>query len=179
MHLLQATIGPYTVPKPRGWSPVEQSKRTSWNGLGNMASTEAMQLFVKILEEEDPGWYSRASNYVSEPVLEPVVNVEMNHTEKVDPVVENGVCTTEPKIASTENGILSETQDKDAASDGLGSVAVYDQWIVPPTSGQRPRARYEHGAAIIQDKMYVYGGNHNGRYLNDLHVLDLRNWAWS
>ncbi|KAI6684909.1 hypothetical protein NL676_030822 [Syzygium grande] len=175
----QATIGPCTVSKPRGWSPVEQSKWTSWNGLGNMASTEAMRLFVKILEEEDPGWYSRASNYVSEPVSEPVVNVEMNHTEKVDPVVENGVYTTDPKITSTENGIPSETQDKDTASDGLGSVAVYDQWIVPLTSGQRPRARYEHGAAIIQDKMYVYGGNHNGRYLNDLHVLDLRSWAWS
>ncbi|KAI6684911.1 hypothetical protein NL676_030824 [Syzygium grande] len=77
----------------------------------------------------------------------------LQHTEKVNPVVENGVYATKPKIASTENGILSETQDKDAASDGLGSVAVYDQWIVPPTSGQCPRARYE--------------------------VLDLRCWAWS
>ncbi|CAA3017613.1 acyl- -binding domain-containing 4 [Olea europaea subsp. europaea] len=31
-----------------------------------MASTEAMSLFVKILEEEDPGWYSGASHFVSE-----------------------------------------------------------------------------------------------------------------
>lgn len=31
----------------------------------------------------------------------------------------------------------------------------------------------QHGAAVIQDKMYVYGGNHNGRYLNDLHVSKL------
>jgi len=22
----------------------------------------------------------------------------------------------------------------------------------------------------VQDKLYIYGGNHNGRYLNDLHV---------
>ena len=28
----------------------------------------------------------------------------------------------------------------------------------------------QHGAAVVQDKLYVYGGNHNGRYLNDLHV---------
>lgn len=31
----------------------------------------------------------------------------------------------------------------------------------------------QHGAAVIQDKMYVYGGNHNGRYLGDLHVSNI------
>ncbi|EXB95531.1 Acyl-CoA-binding domain-containing protein 4 [Morus notabilis] len=38
---------------------------------------------------------------------------------------------------------------------------------------------FQHGAAIVQDKMYIYGGNHNGRYLNDLPVLDFRTWSWS
>lgn len=28
----------------------------------------------------------------------------------------------------------------------------------------------QHGAALIQEKMYIFGGNHNGRYLNDLQV---------
>ncbi|ESR46632.1 hypothetical protein CICLE_v100005042mg, partial [Citrus x clementina] len=46
----QATVGPCNVPKPSSWSPVEQSKWKSWQGLGNMATTEAMRLFVKILE---------------------------------------------------------------------------------------------------------------------------------
>ncbi|XP_047322611.1 acyl-CoA-binding domain-containing protein 4-like isoform X2 [Impatiens glandulifera] len=27
--------------------------------------------------------------------------------------------------------------------------------------------------------MYIFGGNHNGRYLSDLQVLDLRTWNWS
>ncbi|MFS7948325.1 putative kelch-type beta propeller [Helianthus anomalus] len=27
--------------------------------------------------------------------------------------------------------------------------------------------------------MYIFGGNHNGRYLNDHQTLDLRNWTWS
>ncbi|PKA54913.1 Acyl-CoA-binding domain-containing protein 5 [Apostasia shenzhenica] len=45
-----ATVGPCIVPKPSAWNPVEHSKWTSWHGLGNMASTEAMRLFVKILE---------------------------------------------------------------------------------------------------------------------------------
>lgn len=100
------------------------------------------------------------------------------------------------KTISAENGSPVEAQDKDVVSEGLGSVVLYDEWIAPPISGQLPKARYEvlacpvfiiftllipifilrnvsisqHGAAVVQDKMYIYGGNHNGRYLNDLHV---------
>ncbi|KAL0364804.1 UNVERIFIED_CONTAM: Acyl-CoA-binding domain-containing protein 4 [Sesamum angustifolium] len=131
----QASVGPCNIPKPRGWSPIEQSKWTSWNGLGNMASTEAMRLFVKILEEEDPGWYSRASNHVAEPV----VHVEMNHNPEVVAVSENGNILPETKTVPIENGNLSETQDKDVVSEGLGVVNVYDQWVSPPVSGTRPK----------------------------------------
>ncbi|PKI51515.1 hypothetical protein CRG98_028075, partial [Punica granatum] len=159
-----ATKGPCNVPKPRGWSPVEQSKWTSWHGLGNMASAEAMRLFVKILEEEDPSWFSRASA-----IADPVVDVDTNHTFKSEPVIENGESDAQTKIVSSENGILNETQDKDVVSEGLSSIAVYDQWVAPSVQGPRPKARYEHGAAVIRDKMYVYAGNHNGRYLNDMH----------
>ncbi|KAM7481517.1 hypothetical protein LguiB_006100 [Lonicera macranthoides] len=194
----QATVGPCKLPKPRGWSPIEQSKWTSWlyqsfeapvtvevlmkyfvpqpfwNGLGNMASTEAMRLFVKLLEEEDPGWYSRASNFVAEPVHD----VEVNHIPKVELVNENGNTVPETKTIPTENGNI--TEDKDVVVEtGIGSIEVYDQWVAPPVSGPRPKARYEHGAAVIDDKMYVFGGNHNGRYLSDLQVLDLRSWTWS
>ncbi|XVF57493.1 hypothetical protein PTKIN_Ptkin06aG0209600 [Pterospermum kingtungense] len=171
----QAIVGPCTVPKPSSWSPVEQSKWKSWQQLGNMASTEAMRLFVKILEEEEPGWYSRASNSVSEPVID----VQMNHNSNVEPITTNGNSFAETKTISAENGSLMETQDKDVVSEGLGLVVVYDQWISPPITGQRPKARYEHGAAVVHDKMYIYGGNNNGRYLSDLHVLDLRSWTWS
>ncbi|KAL3814677.1 hypothetical protein ACJIZ3_015945 [Penstemon smallii] len=141
-----------------------------------MASIEAMRLFVKILEEEDPGWYSRVSNFVAEPVLD----VEMNHNPKIIAVSENGNISTETKTIPTENGKLVETQDKDVVSEeGVGIVSVYDQWVEPPISGVRPKARYEHGAAVIDDKMYIFGGNHNGRYLNDLQVLNMRSWTWS
>lgn len=170
----QATVGPCNIPKPRSWNPVEQNKWTSWHGLGNMASTEAMRLFVKILEEEDPAWYSRVPEFV----IEPVVDVEMNNP-KPQSQIPNGITYPETKTISTENGSVLETQDKDVVLEGLGSVGVYDQWVAPSVSGQRPKSRYEHGAAIIQDKMYIYGGNHNGRYLNDLQVLDLRSLTWS
>ncbi|XP_031103395.1 acyl-CoA-binding domain-containing protein 4-like [Ipomoea triloba] len=172
----QATIGPCKIPKPRAWSPVEQSKWSSWNGLGNMASAEAMRLFVKILEEEDPGWYSRASNFVKEPVED----VEINHNPNVEPVGNgNGNTFPETKTVPAENGNMSETQDKDVVSEGSSAVSVYDQWVAPLVSGPRPKPRYEHGAAVIDDKMYIFGGNHNGRYLSDLQALDLKSWTWS
>ncbi|KAK1440483.1 hypothetical protein QVD17_06310 [Tagetes erecta] len=168
----QATVGPCSVPKPRAWSPVEQSKWTSWNGLGNMASIEAMRLFVKILEEEDPGWYSRASNFISDPV----VDVEMNHNSTEELPTKNEITLPEMKTIPTENG---NSVDKDVMVEGVGSVSVYDQWVAPSVSGLRPKPRYEHAAAVVDDKMYIFGGNHNGRYLNDLQTLDLRSWTWS
>ncbi|KAL4202697.1 hypothetical protein AMTRI_Chr02g264920 [Amborella trichopoda] len=179
----QATVGPCTIPKPRGWNPVENSKWSSWHGLGTMASTEAMRLFVKILEEEDPAWYSR----VPEHVVEPVVDVQTNtaplesvlQTTSSKSITPNGDSFPESKAASVENGSHSETQDKDVVLEGLGSVGIYDQWVSPSVSGQRPKPRYEHGAAIVQDEMYIFGGNHNGRYLNDLQVLDLKTLMWS
>ncbi|GJU28192.1 acyl-CoA-binding domain-containing protein 4-like protein isoform X1 [Tanacetum coccineum] len=175
----QATVGPCTVPKPRGWSPVEQGKWTSWNGLGNMASIEAMRLFVKILEEEDPGWYSRVSNFTSDPVVDVEMNVMLPHNHKTELATKSEITMPEMKTIPTENGNTAETQDKDVMVEEIGSVSVYDQWVGPPVSGQRPKPRYEHAAAVVDDKMYVFGGNHNGRYLNDLQRLDLRNWTWS
>ncbi|XP_047341084.1 acyl-CoA-binding domain-containing protein 4-like [Impatiens glandulifera] len=171
----QATVGPCNIPKPRGWSPVEQGKWTSWNGLGNMSTMEAMRLFVKILEEEDPGWYSRVSNFIADTVED----VEVNQTKVVEPVTENGNAFHEIKSIPSENGSIVETQDKDVLLEGLGFVGVYDQWVTPEVLGQRPKARYEHGAAVVDDKMYIFGGNHNGRYLSDLQVWDLRTWNWS
>ncbi|KAJ6876765.1 acyl-CoA-binding domain-containing protein 4 [Populus alba x Populus x berolinensis] len=159
----QATVGPCNVPKPSSWKAVEQSKWKSWQGLGNMASTEAMRLFVKILEEDDPSWYYRASNSISE-ISESVVDTQVNHYSKDEPIIKNGNSFPETKTISTENGTLVETQDKDVVSEDVGTVAVYDQWIAPSITGQPPKARYEHGAASVQDKMYV---------------LDLRSWAWS
>ncbi|XP_054819934.1 acyl-CoA-binding domain-containing protein 4-like [Prosopis cineraria] len=171
----QASVGPCNIPEPSSWKIVDHSKWASWNQLGNMSSAEAMRLFVKILEEEDPGWYSRVSNSFEEPIID----VPMTHNSKAEPIMENGNSYPETKTISTENGSQVGTEDKDIVVEGFGSVGVYDQWIAPPISGQRPKPRYEHGAAIIQDKFYIYGGNHNGRYLNDLHVLDLRSWTWS
>ncbi|OAY82431.1 Acyl-CoA-binding domain-containing protein 4 [Ananas comosus] len=174
----QATVGPCNVPKPRAWNPVENSKWTSWHGLGNMAPAEAMRLFVKILEEEDPGWYSRVPEFT----IEPIVDVQM-HNPKPEAALEsaapNSIPFPEPKTISTENGSALETQDKDVVMEGLGSIRNYDHWTAPSVTRQHPKPRYEHGAAIVGEKMYIFGGNYNGRYLSDLQVLDLRSLTWS
>ncbi|XP_023635745.1 acyl-CoA-binding domain-containing protein 5 isoform X2 [Capsella rubella] len=143
-------------------------------GLGTMPSIEAMRLFVKILEEEDPGWYPRASNSVPDTAVDFQINNTMAESS-----FESGASFGEIKKNSTEDGGLTKTQDKDVVLEDPNTVSVYNQWTALRTSGQPPKARYEHGAAVIQDKMYMYGGNHNGRYLGDLHVLDLKNWTWS
>jgi N-acetylneuraminic acid mutarotase len=129
------------------------------------------------LEEEDPGWYSRISEFNSEPV----VDIQM-HKPKEEPQIvpasTNGTSISEPKIIS-ENGSSVETQDKDVILEGLSTVSSHDEWTPLSISGHRPKPRYEHGATVLQDKMYVFGGNHNGRYLSDLQALDLKSLTWS
>lgn len=63
-------------------------------------------------------------------------------TRKLESVTPNGNLYPEPKTISTENGSI-ETEDKDVVLEGLGSVGIYDQWVAPSVSGQRPKARYE------------------------------------
>ncbi|KMZ62161.1 Acyl-CoA Binding Protein [Zostera marina] len=168
----QATVGPCNAAKPRIWNTVELGKWTSWSGLGNMPSTEAMRLFVKLLEEEDPSWYSR----VHQDNVDQSLGVEINKEEQEAKTPSENYPETK---TISENGSLLETQDKDIILEGVGSVSIYDQWVPSSISGQCPKPRYQHGAAVLHDKMYIFGGNHNGRYLNDLQVLDLKSLTWS
>uniref|UniRef100_A0A453ME13 ACB domain-containing protein n=1 Tax=Aegilops tauschii subsp. strangulata TaxID=200361 RepID=A0A453ME13_AEGTS len=144
-------------------------------------SAEAMRLFVKILEEEDPGWYSRIPEFINP---QPVVDIEMHKPKEepdIVPALTNGTGTSsipEPKTIS-ENGSSVETQDKVVILEGLSTVSAHEEWTALSVSGQRPKPRYEHGATVLQDKMYIFGGNHNGRYLSDLQVLDLKSLTWS
>lgn len=58
-----------------------------------------------------------------------------------------------PKDTAIDNGSFVEAQDKDVILEGLGSVAVYDQWGSLSITGRQPKARYEHAAAVVQEKM--------------------------
>ncbi|KAK9692159.1 hypothetical protein RND81_09G244700 [Saponaria officinalis] len=55
------------------------------------------------------------------------------------------------------------------------------QWIQPMCRGTPPSPRESHTATLFGDeKLVVFGGSGEGagNYLNDLHVLDLRNMSW-
>jgi hypothetical protein len=64
-------------------------------------------------------------------------------------------------------------------ADGIRAIAVYNEWVSPTVTGRRPSARYQHAAGVVDNKMYIIGGNHIGRYLNDVQVLDLKTLEWS
>ncbi|XP_031502217.1 acyl-CoA-binding domain-containing protein 4 [Nymphaea colorata] len=59
------------------------------------------------------------------------------------------------------------------------SSIPYDQWIPLPTSGPRPSARYKHAAEVVEGKLYVVGGDRNGRYMSDVHILDFKTLTWT
>ncbi|KAL6622700.1 hypothetical protein ACP70R_032579 [Stipagrostis hirtigluma subsp. patula] len=91
----------------------------------------------------------------------------------------NGIASEEPKAIVMENGKSVDVQDKEVRMEGLCSLSDHDQWTWLSVSGHLPKPRYKHGAAVVQQKMYVFGGNHNGRYLGDIPVLDLISLSWS
>ncbi|KAJ7571126.1 hypothetical protein O6H91_01G150000 [Diphasiastrum complanatum] len=206
LHALyqQATIGKCNTAKPWGWNTVELAKWSSWNQLASMTSMEAMRLFVRTLEEEDPEWFSKHlkqeainSNSItsSDFTTENVAASDTSYTIKEPSSTAMLKSTSNGEYVSVhaespskvlENGeyLINEVQMITKEQDGLGghaleAVTTYNEWISPSVTGRKPPARYQHAAAIVQDKMFVVGGNHNGRYLNDVQVLDLRTLTWS
>lgn len=70
-------------------------------------------------------------------------------------VNENGNTVPETKTIPTENGNI--TEDKDVVVEtGIGSIEVYDQWVAPPVSGSRPKARYEVCLSLFFQNMYDF-----------------------
>ncbi|KAG6557028.1 hypothetical protein Mapa_000953 [Marchantia paleacea] len=209
----QATVGPCNIAKPWSWNVVEYAKWTSWNQLAKMPSPEAMRLFVKTLEQEEPDWYSKAqdeknaskdqdpewwSKAHDEEIAkssQPASSVEVKVEPKAEPNVEE---VRDEKSESTKitlpvetplpvssngavpmNGHESKADEEQNVPQDLISGQGRDQWFSPEIKGRRPAARYQHSAAVVGNKVFVIGGNHNGRYLNDVQVLDLSTMKWS
>ncbi|XP_062203609.1 acyl-CoA-binding domain-containing protein 6-like [Phragmites australis] len=97
----------------------------------------------------------------------------------LESAIPNAIASEESKAVVAENGKTNDIQDKEVSMEGLCYISAYDQWTPLSVSGQLPRPRYKHGAAVVQQKMYIFGGNHNGRYLGDIQVLDLKSLLWS
>ncbi|MCO5567066.1 hypothetical protein L7F22_020751 [Adiantum nelumboides] len=173
----QATVGPCKVSKPQSWNTLDGERWKSWHALGDMASVEAMRLFVKILEEEDPAWLSK--------VQEPEPETKESAVSEVRGVLKEGAPLSlkldvhSVPVSSSDNGVNVETEDKDVLIEGVAATPNQNKWVSPQVFGRRPTPRYQHAAEIIGEKMYIVGGNHNGRYLNDVQTLDFATLTWS
>jgi len=166
-----------------------------------MNSLEAMRLFVRTVEEVDPNWYMKPQSQSVE-VVEDRAAVESASKELTKLLLEKDV-PSPPKVADpvTTNGKHSEEEDltfaeekvdlrdsetpkmaemqQRAVAEGVEAITSYHEWVPITVTGRKPLARYQHAAAIVEGKLYVIGGNHNGRYLNDVQVLDLKKLSWS
>lgn len=52
-------------------------------------------------------------------------------------------------------------------------------WVEPPCQGMKPCTRAAHASVNVDGDIYVFGGRHLGRRMNDLHRLTLRSHHWS
>eukprot|EP00854_Cymbomonas_tetramitiformis_P004236 gene4236-5217_t len=146
----QATEGECKTPIPWFGNPVEKAKLTTWTSLGNMDKFEAMRLYAKIVEEEHPKWW------------EQVDTAETETNKRISPA-------PAPRPAPAPGPLPV----------GLATISDTDGWLAPCFAGIRPRARYQHSAAISAHKMFVVGGNNGGRYFSDMQVLDLDSMTWA
>ncbi|CAM6013570.1 unnamed protein product [Sphagnum balticum] len=145
--------------------------------------------------EEDPSWWSKAQELDNEEISKPpppvadsepmaqeemdneklVVEVELNGEDKVEDTPMVVVPSASNDILKV-NGIFS-TEDVEDVAEGIRAIAVYNEWVSPTVTDQN--LDLQHAAGVVDNKMYIIGGNHNGDYLNDVQVLDLKTLEWS
>src|SRR2546423_8767541 len=56
----------------------------------------------------------------------------------------------------------------------LSIAAVSKAWNKFSVQGKLPLPRHGHSVSVIGSKMYVFGGQHAGSYLNDLVAFDIK-----
>lgn len=54
-----------------------------------------------------------------------------------------------------------------------------NRWSRPQCTGTLPSARAAHAAAVMNEKVYIFGGRHDRFRLNDLHCLEMKTMNWS
>ncbi|CAI5964753.1 unnamed protein product, partial [Closterium sp. NIES-65] len=172
----QAVHGPCNKPKPWAWNIVELAKWQSWTELGKMAPVEAMRLFVRALEEEDPNWWTNAQLMeATEPHGAAAVaaaegygrGYPEGYAAEGFPAMNGAAFPRGPPVVE-DMGVMAVLRSHDCIN----------KWVAAPVTGRKPSARYQHAAEILDGRMYVVGGN-RARFTSDVHVLDLASLAWS
>eukprot|EP00271_Cylindrocystis_brebissonii_P007239 TRINITY_DN20548_c0_g1_i1.p1 TRINITY_DN20548_c0_g1~~TRINITY_DN20548_c0_g1_i1.p1 ORF type:complete len:803 (+),score=152.58 TRINITY_DN20548_c0_g1_i1:45-2411(+) len=167
----QATNGPCTTPKPWFLDIVESAKWSSWKELGNLSQVEAMRLFVRYLDEEAPDWWVHVQSAYSAPSSEKSLAVAHEQVRQQQ---------SAPKSNGTPLPISSYEEEEEADAPLAAELHALPEkaWKSIQPGGKRPTPRYQHGAVIMEQRMYVIGGNSTGKYLKDMQVLDLTSLTW-
>ncbi|KAI8475739.1 MAG: hypothetical protein J3K34DRAFT_480381 [Monoraphidium minutum] len=156
----QAAAGPNTTPQPWGWNVVDSAKWQSWKQLGNMARMEAMRLYVKTLDEEQPEWWNRLPEGWEAAAAEA-----------------NGAAAPGGGVPGAAGG---GGRPSAGGAPGISGVVKEGEWVViSQDDGRKPLPRYEQGAALIGSQIFVLGGHYAGRYLEDFWIYDLASLQWS
>ena len=173
----QATKGPCQEPKRWGLtssSSSDSQAEAAWRELGGMPAAEAMRLYVRVLDEEAPGWW-RAVGAVGSSGSGAGVGREGGGEEE-----------TRGGGGGGEEKDSEEEEDEDIGR-WVSLSTTPDSSSITSTStsssgggGGTPCPRYEHAAALLGRALFVVGGSRaGGRMLSDSWALDLETLRWS
>ena len=80
-------------------------------------------------------------------------------------------------------GTLFEFYEHNPGWGWSNQLVVYNslsnRWEWPKYSGQAPSPRAGHSVSVVGNKAYVFGGEGDTGWMNDLHCLDLVSMRWS
>ena len=165
-----------------------------------MAPTEAMRLYVRTLEEENPGWLSdevmaefeaEAGSSIPKTDQEGELN---NHDQGYD--LKEGTSEFEERSSAHQSQDLDQKstppfKSQTAAEGGsqfaeprfrsrsVAEVVVEGSWVSPYIASKRqPPPRYEQAVALCGNLIYIVGGSAAGRHLSDTWALNLENLTW-
>ncbi len=132
-----------------------------------MSTMEAMRLFVRTLDEERPDWFAalQASASSSSNAAPPAPTTP-THAAADAPQANGAAAASAATPAAAAGTPLKEGGGAAAFVPApVASHAAEGAWATVPTGAAAGRSkgpcpRYEHGAAVLGDAIFVVGGNY-------------------
>ncbi|XP_063391584.1 acyl-CoA-binding domain-containing protein 5 isoform X3 [Cydia fagiglandana] len=171
-YFKQATEGPCDKPKPGFWDVVNRAKWESWNKLGNMSQTEAMQAYVdelhKIVEtmsyssdvasflsvdDEDEEFPNRDLELVAGDVLR---RVRSEHNTPIGSRSVSGASSPVPRTRHDSEDEYIDTVDVSISDPEVAERAAAPAHAAPPPApAQAPRLSNGHAHQITSQLTHL------------------------
>ena len=197
----QAERGPCEPRSKWGMAAEERAKHETWANLGKMEPFEAMRLFVKLLDDERPGWWKEDAGApgggTSASVRAGPGGAAETDTRREE---ETRVIVSPVRAVARNHSRARESRARggdDSRDDDDDDEKIYawvsnlkrGVWVTNPGSKTEnvenvsaPPPRYRHASCVLGDELLVFGGaDARGRLCKgaDLFfVLNARTGAW-